>query len=187
MIPADRSSRKNAGFETPVSYTHLDVYKRQSLRRRWLPWTIVSTLLLLMFGLLVERQRLLMLAARHADAIAAEQGARASLLVQQPGQDGAALALAIAATAPSLRSARPVPVSYTHLDVYKRQLTILRRSRADALSSSANRGIPPVDTEDKTMAVRIGINGFGRIGRCLIRAWQKDAAKSGYEIVARCV
>ena len=34
------------------------------------------------------------------------------------------------------------------------------------------------------MAVRIGINGFGRIGRCLIRAWQKDAAKSGYEIVA---
>ncbi len=34
------------------------------------------------------------------------------------------------------------------------------------------------------MAVRIGINGFGRIGRCLIRAWQKDAQKAGYEIVA---
>ena len=82
-----------------------------SLRRRWLPWTIASTLLLLMVGLLIERQRLLMLAARHADAIAAEQGARASLLVQQPGQDGAALALAIAATAPSLRSARPVPTA----------------------------------------------------------------------------
>ena len=34
------------------------------------------------------------------------------------------------------------------------------------------------------MAVRIGINGFGRIGRCVVRAWQKDAARDGYEIVA---
>lgn len=34
------------------------------------------------------------------------------------------------------------------------------------------------------MAVRIGINGFGRIGRCVVRAWQKDAEKAGYEIVA---
>ena len=34
------------------------------------------------------------------------------------------------------------------------------------------------------MAVRIGINGFGRIGRCVLRAWQNDAQKSGYEFVA---
>ena len=27
------------------------------------------------------------------------------------------------------------------------------------------------------MAVRIGINGFGRIGRCVVRAWQRDSAK----------
>lgn len=26
------------------------------------------------------------------------------------------------------------------------------------------------------MAVRIGINGFGRIGRCVVRAWQRDRA-----------
>jgi glyceraldehyde 3-phosphate dehydrogenase len=34
------------------------------------------------------------------------------------------------------------------------------------------------------MAIRIGINGFGRIGRSVIRAWQQDAAKSSLEIVA---
>lgn len=34
------------------------------------------------------------------------------------------------------------------------------------------------------MAVRIGINGFGRIGRCVIRAWQKDIEKAGFEVVA---
>ncbi len=33
------------------------------------------------------------------------------------------------------------------------------------------------------MSVRIGINGFGRIGRCVVRAWQKDA-DPGYPIVA---
>ncbi len=39
----------------------------------------------------------------------AERGARAGLLVMQAGQDSAALALAIKAVAPSLRSGRPVP------------------------------------------------------------------------------
>lgn len=82
---------------------------QQPVRRRWVPWAIVASLLVLTLGLLAERQRQTLLSARHDDAIAAEQGARAALLVQQPGQDGAALALAISATAPSLRSARPVP------------------------------------------------------------------------------
>ena len=80
-------------------------------RRRYVPWALAGTLVLLLVGLLAERQRLLLLSAQHADAISAEQGARASLLVQQPGQDGAALALAIAATAPSLRSGRIVPTA----------------------------------------------------------------------------
>lgn len=34
------------------------------------------------------------------------------------------------------------------------------------------------------MAVRIGINGFGRIGRSVVRAWCKDPARSECEIVA---
>ena len=33
------------------------------------------------------------------------------------------------------------------------------------------------------MAVRIGINGFGRIGRCVVRAWQSDARRQDCEIV----
>ena len=78
-------------------------------RRRLLPWAMVGLLFLLLVGLLAERQRLQILSSQHADAIAAEQGARAALLVQQPGQDGAALALAILSTAPALRNGRPVP------------------------------------------------------------------------------
>lgn len=34
------------------------------------------------------------------------------------------------------------------------------------------------------MAVRIGINGFGRIGRCVVRAWQSDPQREGVLIVA---
>ena len=34
------------------------------------------------------------------------------------------------------------------------------------------------------MAVRIGINGFGRIGRCVLRAWQNDPDKRGVEFAA---
>src|SRR5437868_4750724 len=34
------------------------------------------------------------------------------------------------------------------------------------------------------MATRIGINGFGRIGRSFIRAWQKAGYASDLEIVA---
>jgi len=34
------------------------------------------------------------------------------------------------------------------------------------------------------MAVRIGINGFGRIGRCVLRAWQADKDRNGYEFAA---
>lgn len=41
--------------------------------------------------------------------LAAERGARASLLVMQPGQDSSALALAIQAVAPTLRAGMPVP------------------------------------------------------------------------------
>jgi glyceraldehyde 3-phosphate dehydrogenase len=33
------------------------------------------------------------------------------------------------------------------------------------------------------MAVRIGINGFGRIGRCILRAWHKDPQRQNYEFV----
>ncbi|HNN95493.1 MAG TPA: hypothetical protein PKI03_24615 [Pseudomonadota bacterium] len=41
--------------------------------------------------------------------LSAERGARASLLVMQPGQDSSALALAIRAVAPNLRAGLPVP------------------------------------------------------------------------------
>lgn len=34
------------------------------------------------------------------------------------------------------------------------------------------------------MAVRIGINGFGRIGRCVLRAWHRDPERHQYEFVA---
>jgi glyceraldehyde 3-phosphate dehydrogenase len=34
------------------------------------------------------------------------------------------------------------------------------------------------------MAVRIGINGFGRIGRCVLRAWQADPSRSSVEFAA---
>ena len=34
------------------------------------------------------------------------------------------------------------------------------------------------------MAVRIGINGFGRIGRCVLRAWQADPGRSSVEFAA---
>ena len=33
------------------------------------------------------------------------------------------------------------------------------------------------------MAVRIGINGFGRIGRCVLRAWRNDSERNNYEFV----
>ena len=33
-------------------------------------------------------------------------------------------------------------------------------------------------------AVKIGINGFGRIGRCVLRAWQRDAQRSQVQFVA---
>jgi len=46
---------------------------------------------------------------RQEQELSSERGARAGLLVMQPGQDSAALALAIKAVAPSLRSGRPVP------------------------------------------------------------------------------
>ncbi|HMU39297.1 MAG TPA: hypothetical protein PKE31_09815 [Pseudomonadota bacterium] len=82
-----------------------------SSRRRFLPWIIAACLLVVLVGLLIEQQRLSGLSMEHADKMAAEQGARAALLVQQPGQDGAALALAISAVAPSLRSGLRVPVA----------------------------------------------------------------------------
>jgi len=34
------------------------------------------------------------------------------------------------------------------------------------------------------MAVRVGINGFGRIGRCVLRAWRRDPERDNYQFVA---
>ena len=61
------------------------------------------SLFLLLVGLLAERQRL-QLCRRSTPTRSLRSKARAALLVQQPGQDGAALALAILSTAPALRN-----------------------------------------------------------------------------------
>jgi glyceraldehyde 3-phosphate dehydrogenase len=42
----------------------------------------------------------------------------------------------------------------------------------------------PIFEEALSMAVRIGINGFGRIGRSFVRAWQKAGYPKDLEIVA---
>ncbi len=76
---------------------------------RRLTWALAILVVLLCGGLVAQWQRQ---KARRADGyfqLDSERGARAALLVQQPGQDGAALALAISAAAPSLRSGRKTP------------------------------------------------------------------------------
>lgn len=80
--------------------------------RPGLPWPLAlgTGLVLLLSGLAAQRfVHHRDLRAREVD-LAAERGARASLLVMQPGQDSAALALAIKAVSPILRSGRRVPL-----------------------------------------------------------------------------
>ena len=82
------------------------------LQRPRLPWPLAlgAGLVLVLSGLAAQRfVHYRELRAREFD-LAAERGARASLLVMQPGQDGAALALAIKAVAPALRAGRDVPL-----------------------------------------------------------------------------
>lgn len=65
---------------------------------------------LVLFGTLIFQSRRVQQRSERAEAeLAQERGGRAALLVKQPGQDGAALALAISAVSPSLRSGRTVP------------------------------------------------------------------------------
>lgn len=70
---------------------------------------LLLTALLLFGALLLQGRRMQQRTELTEAELAAERGGRAALLVKQPGQDGAALALAISAVAPSLRSGHPVP------------------------------------------------------------------------------
>ena len=82
------------------------------LPRPGLPWPLAlgAGLVLVLSGLAAQRfVHYRELRGRDFD-LATERGARASLLVMQPGLDGAALALAIKAVAPALRAGRPVPL-----------------------------------------------------------------------------
>lgn len=76
---------------------------------RRLPWVLGLLVLVLAAGLVVQWQRQKTQSADRYFQLESERGARAALLVQQPGQDGTALALAIAAAAPSLRTGRKTP------------------------------------------------------------------------------
>ena len=76
---------------TPVSYTHLDVYKRQNMKNRMIAW--VSGVVLVVVTLMVIIVKL------------------------EPPRDGIIRAQAMKAMALALTA-----VSYTHLDVYKRQV-----------------------------------------------------------------
>ena len=84
------------------------VQLQPAVPRRWL-WVLGFLGVLLIAGLIEQRQH--QRARRYESYIEldSERGERATLLVQQPGQDGAALALAISAAAPSLRSGRKTP------------------------------------------------------------------------------
>ena len=76
---------------------------------RRLTWALAILTVLLAGGLVAQWQRQKARRAEGYFQLDSERGARAALLVQQPGQDGAALALAISAAAPSLRSGRKTP------------------------------------------------------------------------------
>ncbi|HRI55266.1 MAG TPA: WD40 repeat domain-containing protein, partial [Pseudomonadota bacterium] len=76
---------------------------------RRLTWALAILAVLLAGGLVAQWQRQKARRAEGYFQLDSERGARAALLVQQPGQDGAALALAISAAAPSLRSGRKTP------------------------------------------------------------------------------
>ena len=77
--------------------------------RRRLLWSLLAVVAVLLGLMGWQGQRERMRNEQRAAELEVERGARAALLVQQPGQDGAALALAISAAAPSLRSGRKTP------------------------------------------------------------------------------
>ncbi len=76
---------------------------------RRLPWVLALLLVVMAGGLFAQWQRQKSQNVERYSQLESERGARAALLVQQPGQDGTALALAISAAAPSLRTGRKTP------------------------------------------------------------------------------
>lgn len=76
---------------------------------RRLVWVLGILIVVLLGGLVAQRQRQKSRSTERYFELDSERGARATILVQQPGQDGTALALAINAAAPSLRSGRKTP------------------------------------------------------------------------------
>lgn len=72
---------------------------------------LLLTALLLFAALLLQGRRIQQARERAEYDLASERGGRAALLIKQPGQDGAALSLAISAVAPNLRAGRPIPPS----------------------------------------------------------------------------
>ena len=86
---------------TPVSYTHLDVYKRQSLGS----WPIFG------FGTEEQKQKYLVPLAKG------EKIGAFGLTEENAGSDAGGTE-----TTAVLDGDHYIPVSYTHLDVYKRQI-----------------------------------------------------------------
>lgn len=85
-------------------------------RDKLLRWSAIFALILAAGILVIKERQWTREAAKASERIrqhnfelAANQGARAALWVQQPGQAEAALALAISAAAPTLRSGQPAP------------------------------------------------------------------------------
>ena len=96
---------------TPVSYTHLDVYKRQILKKK--PQA--------------ETQGRQVRAAKPKAGLSFSERKRPVSYTHSKsprrGHWNTAGREAPAATTPAMSaSGRPIPVSYTHLDVYKRQV-----------------------------------------------------------------
>ena len=107
-----------------VSYTHLDVYKRQrplcfaTNNASRTPGEVATQLRSL--GLTVEDAAVVTSAQAGAQLLAAElPSGSAVLAVGGPGVPAALAAVGLVVTR------EPEPVSYTHLDVYKRQVPIL--------------------------------------------------------------
>ena len=76
---------------------------RALARLSWLVTVVVIVGAMFLSLRLVSRLR------SNEEALQCERGARAALLVRQPGLEGDGLALAIRAAAPSLRHGRPLP------------------------------------------------------------------------------
>lgn len=73
------------------------------------PWLLFLLLCVFFLGLIGQWYWQQRETQRLDYELSSERGARAAILVMQPGQDSVALALAIKAVSPSLRSGRPVP------------------------------------------------------------------------------